>query len=330
MSDVRPFRALRPRPDLAARVAAPPYDVINSDEARAMAEGNEISFLHINKPEIDLPPATDPYAPQVYARARENFDRMLAEGVLRRDPEPYYYLYRLVMGPHTQTGIVAAASVAAYDANRIRRHEHTRPDKEDDRAEHVAVLQAHDEPVLLMYPALPAIDALVALQMSVVPAPRLPGRLEKISKPGEPAVFVDYAHSEDALRRVLQNLARFRRGRIITVFGCGGDRDRGKRPLMGRAAARASDLVVVTSDNPRTEDPLAILAAVVRPGRERLRHVVRADHCRSTGAGVDEGRFEGGAQIVRRRRAGSVLRASDLIDPSARRANRASARRRHY
>lgn len=103
---------------------------------------------------------------------------------------------------------------------------------------------------------------LSAIQRGIETARPVPGRLEKISAPGEPAVFVDYAHSEDALRGVLRNLARFREGRIITVFGCGGDRDRGKRPLMGRAAAEGSDLVVITSDNPRSEEPLAIIGEI--------------------------------------------------------------------
>jgi UDP-N-acetylmuramoyl-L-alanyl-D-glutamate--2,6-diaminopimelate ligase len=103
---------------------------------------------------------------------------------------------------------------------------------------------------------------LSAVQRGIENAKPVPGRLEKISEAGEPAVFVDYAHSEDALRRVLQNLARFREGRLITVFGCGGDRDRGKRPLMGRAAADESDLAVVTSDNPRSENPLAIIGEI--------------------------------------------------------------------
>ena len=110
---------------------------------------------------------------------------------------------------------------------------------------------------------------LSAIQRGIECAKPVPGRLEKISESGEPAVFVDYAHSEDALKRVLQNLARFRQGRIITVFGCGGDRDRGKRPLMGRAAAEESDLVIVTSDNPRTEEPLAIIRR--HRGRNRRR-----------------------------------------------------------
>jgi UDP-N-acetylmuramoyl-L-alanyl-D-glutamate--2,6-diaminopimelate ligase len=126
---------------------------------------------------------------------------------------------------------------------------------------------------------------LSAIQRGIEIAKPVPGRLEKISETGEPAVFVDYAHSEDALKRVLQNLALFRRGRIVTVFGCGGDRDRGKRPLMGRAAASESDLVIVTSDNPRSEPPERIIAEIVAgaeavPG-SRARLVIEPDRARA-------------------------------------------------
>src|SRR5690606_3080575 len=110
---IRPFPGLRPTPEHAAAVLAPPYDVPASDEARARAAGRPYSFLHVSKPEIDLPPGTDPFAEAVYARGRENFRRLLAQGVIRRDPAPCYYFYRLVMGGHTQTGLVAAASCAA-------------------------------------------------------------------------------------------------------------------------------------------------------------------------------------------------------------------------
>ena len=113
---IKPFAGLRPAPGRAAEVAAPPYDVMSADEARAMVAGRPWSFLHISRPEVDLSPDTDPYAPEVYAKARENLERMLAEGVLERDPTPCYYVYRLTMGEHVQTGLVAAASVAAYDA----------------------------------------------------------------------------------------------------------------------------------------------------------------------------------------------------------------------
>jgi uncharacterized protein (DUF1015 family) len=157
---IRPFAGLRPAPGRAAEVVAPPYDVLNTDEARVRTAGKPWSFLHISKPEIDLPPDTDPYDPLVYAKGKENFERMLREGVLVRDPQPYYYLYRLVMGTHTQTGIVAAASVPDYDSNRIRKHEFTRPDKEDDRVRQIDALNAQTGPVFLTYRHSGVIDAL--------------------------------------------------------------------------------------------------------------------------------------------------------------------------
>jgi UDP-N-acetylmuramoyl-L-alanyl-D-glutamate--2,6-diaminopimelate ligase len=126
---------------------------------------------------------------------------------------------------------------------------------------------------------------LSAIQRGIECAKPVPGRLEKISETGEPAVFVDYAHSEDALKRVLQNLARFRKGRIITVFGCGGDRDRGKRPLMGRAAAEQSDRVIVTSDNPRTEEPLAIIGAIEGGIDANVMKKISPEELRAAGAG---------------------------------------------
>ncbi|MBK9160386.1 MAG: DUF1015 domain-containing protein [Nitrosomonadales bacterium] len=161
MSLIRPFTALRPAPSRAAEVAAPPYDVLSTEEARARADGKPWSFLHISKPEIDLPVGTDPYAPEVYAKAAENLGRMLAEGVLARDTTPCYYAYRLVMGDHIQTGLVAAASVADYDTNRIRKHEFTRPDKEDDRVRQIDALNAQTGPVLLAYPDAPQVDAIL-------------------------------------------------------------------------------------------------------------------------------------------------------------------------
>ncbi len=148
---IRPFRGLRPAPQHAAEVLAPPYDVLNSEEARARAAGRPWSFLHISKPEIDLPPGQDPHAPEVYAKGAENFGRLLEEGILIRDPTPRYYVYRLRMGAHTQTGLVGTASVAAYRAQRIRRHEFTRPEKEDDRVRQIEALNAQTGPVLLAY-----------------------------------------------------------------------------------------------------------------------------------------------------------------------------------
>lgn len=162
MSLIEPFAGLRPAPGRAAEVAAPPYDVMNAAEARRMVAGRPWSFLHISRPEVDLPEGIDPYAPAVYARARENLERMLAEGVLLRDPSPCYYVYRLTMGAQQQTGLVASASVAAYDAQRIKRHEFTRPVKEDDRVRQIEALNAQTGPAFLVYRATPAIDERLA------------------------------------------------------------------------------------------------------------------------------------------------------------------------
>ena len=159
---IRPFAGLRPAPGRAAEVIAPPYDVLSSDEARKRAAGKPWSFLHISKPEIDLPAGTNPYAPEVYAKAAENLNRMTREGVLVRDAAPCYYVYRLVMGGHTQTGLVAAASVAEYDTNRIRKHEHTQQDKEDDRVRQIDALNAQTGPVMVAYPPAKEVDDILA------------------------------------------------------------------------------------------------------------------------------------------------------------------------
>jgi uncharacterized protein (DUF1015 family) len=162
MSLIRAFRGLRPAAGQAGAIAAPPYDVLSSDEARARATGKPWSFLHISKPEIDLPTDTDPYSEVVYTKAAENLQRMLDAGVLLRDDTPCYYAYRLTMGEHVQTGLVAVASVADYDSNRIRKHEFTRPDKEDDRVRQIEALNAQTGPVLLAYPASTIADELIA------------------------------------------------------------------------------------------------------------------------------------------------------------------------
>jgi uncharacterized protein (DUF1015 family) len=159
---IQPFAGLRPAPNRAENVAAPPYDVVSATEARAMVDGRPWSFLHISRPEVDLPKGTDPYAPEVYAKARENLDLMIAEGILLRDPDARYYVYRLTMGGHIQTGLVATASVAAYDAERIKKHEFTRPVKEDDRVRQIDTLNAQTGPVLLVYASTAAIDETLA------------------------------------------------------------------------------------------------------------------------------------------------------------------------
>jgi len=169
MSLIRPFAGLRPAPGRADDVAAPPYDVLNSSEARERAKGRPWSFLHISKPEIDLPEGTDPYDASVYTKGKENFDKMLAEGVLVQDNKPCYYLYRLIMGEHQQIGLVAAASVPDYDTNRIRKHEFTRPDKEDDRVRQVDTLNAQTGPVFLTYKHDATIDAVVERVTAAAP-----------------------------------------------------------------------------------------------------------------------------------------------------------------
>jgi len=162
LSLIRPFTALRPAAGRAQEVIAPPYDVLSSNEARARVAGRPWSFLHISKPEIDLPIGTDPHAPEVYAQGAASLRRMLDAGVLTRDAAPAFYVYRITMDTHVQTGIVAAASVAEYDANRIRKHEFTRPDKEDDRVRQIEAVGGHTGPVLLAYPAAPVVDAMLA------------------------------------------------------------------------------------------------------------------------------------------------------------------------
>jgi uncharacterized protein (DUF1015 family) len=161
MTLISPFAGLRPEAERAGDVIAPPYDVLSSAEARIRAQGRPWSFLHISKAEIDLPEATDPHDPAVYARAAANLRHMLDQGILRRDSSPCYYAYRLVMGEHRQTGLVAVASVRDYDSNRIRKHEFTRPDKEDDRVRQIEALNAQTGPVLLAYRSNPDVDALL-------------------------------------------------------------------------------------------------------------------------------------------------------------------------
>jgi uncharacterized protein (DUF1015 family) len=161
MADIRPFAAYRPRPELAVRVASPPYDVVSSAEAAALAEGNPYSFLHVARPEIDLPAGVDEHDEAVYIKGRENLEAFIAEGTLRQDAAPRLYVYAQTMGSHHQVGLVACASVADYEADIIKKHEKTRADKEDDRTKHIDVLSAHDEPVFLTYRAEPEIDAVV-------------------------------------------------------------------------------------------------------------------------------------------------------------------------
>jgi uncharacterized protein (DUF1015 family) len=162
MAIVRPFEALRPVPERAKEVAAVPYDVVSTEEARALASGNPRSFLHVSRAEIDLPEGTDPYSRDVYRKASENFERLTRDVPLIREPERAFYVYRLRMGDHVQAGIAGAFSVDEYDSDGIRKHERTRRDKEDDRTRHIVALRAQTGPVFLTYRDRSAIDDLVA------------------------------------------------------------------------------------------------------------------------------------------------------------------------
>ena len=169
MATLKPFAALRPQPGLAAQICELPYDVMSSDEAREMARGNPLSFLHVSKPEIDLPPGTDLYSPEVYAQGRENFQKLIAQGALKVDSQPNFYLYRQIMGNHAQVGLVAAASCEEYLNNIIKKHEFTRPDKEDDRVRHIETLNSQTGPVFLTYRASEKFDAFVEKKISETP-----------------------------------------------------------------------------------------------------------------------------------------------------------------
>ena len=166
MAVLKPFAALRPKPELAEKICELPYDVLSSDEARAIAAGNPLSFFHVSKPEVDLPPGTDVHAPEVYARGAENFQKLIHDGALKLDPQPCFYLYRQIMGTHVQTGLVAAASCVEYQRGLIRKHEQTRVDKEKDRVRHIETLNAQTSPVFFTYPAVRTLDQFIAEQAS--------------------------------------------------------------------------------------------------------------------------------------------------------------------
>jgi uncharacterized protein (DUF1015 family) len=169
MATLRPFKGFRPLPEYAASVAAKPYDVLNSDEARAEAADKPMSFLHVGKPEIDLPRDINLYDERVYLKGKENLDKLIRDGILRQDPTPCLYVYAQTMSSHTQYGIMGCASVEEYLNDTIKKHEHTRKDKEDDRTKHVRVTNAHSGPIFLTYRAHAGIDAIVERVTSGTP-----------------------------------------------------------------------------------------------------------------------------------------------------------------
>jgi uncharacterized protein (DUF1015 family) len=162
MAELQPFRGVRPPKEVVEQLAVPPYDVVSAEEARAAASGNPRSFFRVSRPEVDAAPGTDEHSDAVHALGRRNLEGFLSEGWLRQDAEAGFYLYRQRMGDHVQTGVVAAASVAEYDAGLILKHELTRADKEEDRTRHLDSLGGNDEPVFLAYRAHALIDALVS------------------------------------------------------------------------------------------------------------------------------------------------------------------------
>ena len=168
MAVLSPFRALRPMPDAAPRVAAVPYDVVSTDEARALA-ADPLSFLHVSRAEIDLPPAVSPYSDDVYRRARDNFATLRAAAPLVTEDEASLYVYRLTMGHHVQTGVAGCFGLDDYDNGLIKKHEHTRVDKENDRTRHMIELRAQTGPVFLTYRASAAVDDLVAAATAAAP-----------------------------------------------------------------------------------------------------------------------------------------------------------------
>jgi len=161
MSKLRPFAAVRPNLEVVDQVASVPYDVVDRDEAAALAQGNPLSFLRVSRAEIDLPKDLNPYSDEVYQQAQSNYRRLLEQGHLIQESEPALYIYQLQMGEQIQTGVAATFSVDEYDNDRIKKHEKTRREKEDDRTRHIVQLRAQTGPVFLTYRAQARIDTLV-------------------------------------------------------------------------------------------------------------------------------------------------------------------------
>jgi len=168
MATLQPFRALRPKPADAARIAAVPYDVVSTDEARALADENPQSFLRVSRPELELPEGADPYAPGIYQRAKDNFSALRDTSLVLED-EPSVYFYRLRLDRHTQTGLAACFSLDEYDRDVIKKHERTRRDKEDDRTRHMVALRAQTGPVFLTYRANADVDRIAAAVTATAP-----------------------------------------------------------------------------------------------------------------------------------------------------------------
>jgi uncharacterized protein (DUF1015 family) len=166
---IKPFAAVRPNAGDAALVASVPYDVVDTAEAKELAAGNPKSFLHVSRPEIDLPEGTECSSPEAYAQARKALDALMANGTLVKDAEPKFFAYRQKMGAHSQTGIVAVFDTKDYLNGVLKQHEKTRKDKEDDRTRHIEILNAHTGPAFLTYRDVPGVDKLVAAACEKTP-----------------------------------------------------------------------------------------------------------------------------------------------------------------
>ncbi len=216
MAILKAFRGFRPGKELAARIASRPYDVLNSEEAREEVEGNPYSFLHVVKPEVDLPQETDPHSDIVYQTGKSNLEKMISEGILFQDEAAFLYVYAQTMDGKTQYGLVGCASIEDYKDNVIRKHELTRPDKEEDRKQHVRVSNFHAEPVFFAYPDHAEIDAIVSdvvrlapeydfvaadgirHQLWVIREPELISRLETLFATDIPFTYVADGHHRTA------------------------------------------------------------------------------------------------------------------------------------
>ncbi len=216
MAIIKAFRGFRPGREFAARIASRPYDVLNSEEAREAVKGNPYSFLHVVKPEVDLPPETDLYSDLVYETGRENLEKLISEGILLQDEAPSLYVYAQTMNGKTQYGLMGCANIQDYRNNVIRKHELTRPDKEEDRKQHVRVSNFHAEPVFFAYPAHPEIDGIVhevvglepeydfvaddgiGHRLWVISEPALINRLESIFASDIPFTYVADGHHRTA------------------------------------------------------------------------------------------------------------------------------------
>ena len=216
MATIRPFRGHRPLPLRAAQVASRPYDVLNSEEARQEAADNPDSFLHVVKPEVNFPPDQDPYTQEIYTQGRDHFEHLIDRGLFMQDEKPCYYLYRLIWQGRAQHGIMGAAAVSDYEQGVIKKHELPRPDKEEDRRQHIRISGLNAEPVFFAYPSVPELSDLMRLVVQgeatvnfaaedgvqhtlwVIDAPTLVDRIERIFAEQVPATYVADGHHRTA------------------------------------------------------------------------------------------------------------------------------------